>query len=83
LEAYSFGQTQLLPRLNPFPTNGLPGGWEHRLTGKFVAVMIYELQDNVKIELIINLDKLSAQSPTMTDCSPLKSLILQANIFLR
>jgi len=45
--------------------------------------MIYELQDNVKIELIINLDKQSAQSPTMTDCSPLKSLILQANIFLR
>jgi hypothetical protein len=44
------GQTQLLPCLNPFPTNGLPGGLEHRLTGKFVAAMIYELQDNVKID---------------------------------
>ena len=52
------------------------------MTGKFVAPIIYELQDNVKIESISNLDKQSAQSPTMTDCDLLKPLIPKVYAFM-
>jgi hypothetical protein len=77
LEPYSFGQTELLPWLNPFATNSLLGGWKHRLTGKFVAAMIYELQENVKNELIANFDIQGAQSTSMTDSTSPKQLILR------
>jgi hypothetical protein len=48
LEAHWFEQTQLLPCLNPFPNNGLLGGWERSLAGGLAAAMIYESHDNVK-----------------------------------